>query len=254
MKIFEITIFGITFSPTYYALMYILWFIFAWIFMKKFYQFHKKEHLDDLFFLIGLWVILWWRFGYVFFYNFSFYLENLWEIFAIWKWGMSFHGGLLWVIVSVFIFAKKYNYSFWGIIDYLAVIAPVGLWFWRIWNFLNNELYWFPYYNWPFPMMIQGVPHFPSPLLEMLWEGIILWIVLWVFFLKKFYKKAWFLSWIFLLGYGLSRIIVEFVRLPDSHIGYLFGTNFLTIGMIYTFPMIIFGLFLVIKWEKYLRK
>lgn len=143
MKIFEITLFDITIAPTYYALMYILGFIAAWFFLKKFFIFREKEHLDDLFFLIGVGVIFGGRLGYVLFYNLAFYLENPLKIFAIWEGGMSFHGGLLGVIFATFYFAKSREYKFWNLMDHLAVIAPIGLGLGRIGNYLNNELYGF---------------------------------------------------------------------------------------------------------------
>lgn len=249
MKIFEITLFGINIAPTYYALMYILGFIAAWFFLKKFFSFHKKEHLDDLFFLLGMGVILGGRLWYVLFYNLAFYLDNPLKIFAIWEGGMSFHGGLLGVIFATFYFSKTRKYQFWNLIDHLAVITPIGLALGRIGNYLNNELYGFSWYSGPFAMRVGDNFHFPSPLLEMFLEGIILFaIVFYLFFYKNFIKKPAKLSAIFLIGYWLSRIFVEFFRLPDANIGYLFGTNFITIGMLYSLPMIIFGLFLYKKF------
>lgn len=125
MKIFDITIFGITIAPAYYALMYILAFVVAWFFVKKFFKFRDKTHLDELFFYVGLGVIFGGRFGYVVLYNFSYYLSHPLEIFAVWEGGMSFHGGLLGVIIATCIFAKKFSYKFWSIIDILAVITPI---------------------------------------------------------------------------------------------------------------------------------
>lgn len=249
MKIFEISIFGLTIAPTYYALMYILGFIAAWFFMKKFFTFKNPKDLDDLFFLIGLGVILGGRLGYVIFYNLPYYLENFWKIFAIWEGGMSFHGGLIGVLLATLYFAKTRKYSFWNLIDHLAVITPIGLGLGRIGNYLNNELYGYADYIGPFAMRVGDNYHFPSPLLEMFLEGILLFLILaFLFFYKNFYKKTAKLSAIFLIGYGLSRIFVEFFRLPDANIGYLFGTNFITMGMIYSLPMVLFGLYLYKKY------
>lgn len=251
MKIFEFTIFGITIAPTYYALMYIFGFVCAWFFMKKFFSFKKTQDLDDLFFLIWLGVVLGWRLGYILFYNLDFYLQNPTQIIAIWQWWMSFHGGLLGVIFAVLYFCKKHNYNFWNLIDYLAIITPIGLAFGRFGNYLNNELYGFSNYNSIFAMQINGIWHFPSPLLELLLEWIILFLIQ-IYFFRKFLNwkkifKSWFFSWNFLLIYGISRIIVEFFRLPDSHIGYLFGTNFATMWMIYSLPMVFFGIYLILR-------
>lgn len=247
MKIFELTIGGITIAPTYYALMYVLGFVAGFFFLKKFFVWKKMSDLDDFIFAVGLGVILGGRLGFVILYDLSFYLSHPLEIFAIWKGGMSFHGGLIGVILATIIFAKKSGYRFWQLIDSLAVIVPVGLGFGRFGNFLNNELYGFADYNGPFAMMIRGVPHFPSPLLELVLEGLLLGIILMYCFFrtnaKNFPGK---LSGIFLVGYAISRIIVEFFRLPDANIGYLLGTNFLTLGMMYSLPMLIFGIFLLI--------
>lgn len=248
MKIFEITLFGVTIAPTYYALMYILAFVVAWFFVKKFFTFKKSEHLDELFFLVGLGVIFGGRLGYVLLYNFSHYISHPLEIFMIWQGGMSFHGGLVGVILAVLFFAKKFDYPFWKVIDILAVITPIGLLFGRFGNYLNNELYGFADYNGPFAMVVAGVPHFPSPLLEMFLEGFVLFsIMAFLFFRTKMYEKTGKLSGIFLVSYAIFRIFVEFFRLPDAHIGYIFGTVFLTVGMMYTAIMFISGLFLIFR-------
>lgn len=249
MKIFQLNIFWFTIAPTYYALMYILWFLAAWFFLKAYFPFKKKSDLDDLFFFAGIGVILGGRIGYILFYNFDYYLENLSKIFAVWEGGMSFHGGLIGVILAIIYFAKSRGYNFWNVADYLAVITPIGLWLGRIGNYLNNELYGFSPYSWPLAMRVGDNYHFPSPLLEMFLEWIVLFLILsFLFFRKNFSKKIAKLSWLFLIGYAVSRIIVEFVRMPDANIGYLFGTNFITLGMIYSLPMLIVGLIIYKKY------
>lgn len=130
-----------TIAPTWYALMYILGFVAAWCFLKKYQHFRDTDDLDTLFFFAGLGVILGGRLGYVLLYEFEWYLANPLEILAIWKGGMSFHGGLLGVIFAVWLFSRRYRYEFWRLIDTIAVIVPVGLGLGRFGNYLNNELY-----------------------------------------------------------------------------------------------------------------
>ncbi len=103
---------------------------------------------------------------------------------------MSFHGGLLGVILATYYFSKKFDYKFWNVIDILAVITPVGLAFGRFGNYLNNELYGFADYSGPFAMRVQGIPHFPSPLLELLLEGVVLFVILLFIFFKTNLKNS----------------------------------------------------------------
>ncbi len=247
MSIFTFQIWNFTLAPSWYGLMYALGFLIGFFFLQAKIKWQNPKDLDSLLFLVFLGVILGGRLGYVFFYNFDFYLQNPIEIFKVWKGGMSFHWGFLWVLIGVYIFCKKYSYKYWWIMDYLAIITPVWLWLGRIGNWINGELPWYAIYRWPFPMMIDKIPHFPSPLFEMFLEWVTLFIVLFSLF-KIFPKKIWtgFFSSIFLIGYGIARLIAEQFRLPDAHIGYLFDTNWITLGMIYTVPMIIIGLWLFI--------
>ncbi len=215
---------------------------------KNFFQFKKPEHLDELFFLLWLGVILGGRIGYILLYNFSYYISEPLKIFAIWEGWMSFHGGLLGVILATYYFSKKFDYKFWNVIDILAVITPVGLAFGRFGNYLNNELYGFADYSGPFAMRVQGIPHFPSPLLELLLEGVVLFVILlFIFFKTNLKNSPGKISGIFLLWYGIARIISEFFRLPDSQIWYIFGTDFITIGMIYTLIMIVFWIYFLMR-------
>jgi phosphatidylglycerol:prolipoprotein diacylglycerol transferase len=164
---------------------------------------------------------------------------------------MSFHGWLLWVILAVYIFSKIYKKSFFTITDTLAIIVPIAIGLWRIGNYINQELPWFAPYNGPFAIVKNGLSYFPSPLLELLLEGGLLFIIM-LFASKrldffdwkktsKLYRKGT-LSSIFLIWYSVMRIIAEQFRLPDGHIGYLLGTDWLTLGIVYTLPLFITGI------------
>ena len=160
---------------------------------------------------------------------------------------MSFHGWFLGVVMAVYFFAKRYRYQFWSLIDTLAVIIPVALGLGRVGNWINQELPGYAPYDGIFPMIIDWISHFPSPLFEMLLEGIVLLIVMlasWRFLSKK---NPWFLSGIFLIGYSIARLIAEQYRLPDAHIWYILSTNWLTLGILYTVPMLGYGVYLVIR-------
>jgi phosphatidylglycerol:prolipoprotein diacylglycerol transferase len=222
--------------------------------MKHAWKFRDND-IDTLLYYIFFGVLLWGRIGYVLLYNPWYFLAHPSEIFAFWNGGMSFHGGFLGVLIAVFAFARLKKYSFFAITDVLAVIIPVALGLGRIGNSINQELLGFSPYNWPFAVVVNGVSHFPSPLFEMLLEGILLFGIMFSFWkLRPSYFKLrtsnWFLSSIFLIGYATMRLIAEQFRLPDSHIGYLFGTDFITIGMIYTLPMFVFGLYLLSRTMK----
>lgn len=226
--------------------------------MKKWSKFSVKD-LDNLLFYVFFWVILGGRFGYVIFYNLAYFIKYPSEIFYIWQGWMSFHGWLIWVLISIYLFSIKYKKSFFSISDSLAIIIPLALWLWRLGNYINQELLgYFPYY-WPLSITKNWVSYFPSPLFEMLLEWGILFIIMlfssrkiWYFKLSslEIKNKEWVLSWIFLLWYGFFRLIAEYFRLPDEHIWYLFHTNWITLGMIYTLPLVAWGVIILYRWRK----
>lgn len=242
MHIFELSVFGFQIAPTWYGLMYALGFTFCYIFVKL-YSTIQQKHLDTLLTYIFFWVIWGGRLGYIILYNPILFMENPLEILAIWNGGMSFHGGLLWVLIASFIFGKIYNYKFFELTDILAVCLPVALGLGRIGNWINQELPWYTPYDGPFAMTIHWVKHFPSPLLEMVLEGIVLFGILFSLWysgrLGILKLKPWFLGAIFLIWYSIARLIAENFRLPDSHVGYLWGTDWMTLGIAYTIPMLI---------------
>ncbi len=246
MTIFEIHLFWITIAPSYYWLMYALWFI-AW-----YYYFYKrniisKDELESLFFYVFVWLILGWRIWYILFYDLWFYLESPLNILKVWEWWMSFHGWFLWVVFSVLAFCKKNKLSFWKIIDELAVIVPVWIFFGRMWNYLNKELLWFSNYTWIFAVEKNWNYYFPSPLLEWLLEWFVLLIIL--FFINKNKKFYWKTSAYFLIFYSMFRIFVEiFFRTPDTQIWYIFW--YATMWEILSLPMFLFWIFLLFVLRK----
>ncbi len=186
------------------------------------------------------------RLGYVFFYDFTFYLSNLRNIFFLWEGGMSFHGGLIGAILGSLFIAKKNELDFFDITDIIALYAPIGLFFGRVGNFINSELYGVQTSGtWGviFPA-VDNYPRHPSMLYEAFLEGIVLYIILMSINNKK--VKSGIISGYFLLLYGSFRFIVEFVRLPDAHIGYIYY-DWVTMGQLLTVPMLGFGLILIFR-------
>ncbi len=250
MYIFEFTIFWVHIAPSYYWLMYLLGFL-AWFYIiKKRIEFafktknwgkiqekKAKELLDDLLIYLVLGVILWWRIWYILFYNFSWYLENPLNILKIWEWGMSFHWWLIWVALALFLFSKKNKVNFYSLADHIALVAPIWIGLGRIWNYLNKELLGFYPYYWPFNVDWR----FPSPLLEMFLEWVVLFIILnWVYRNKKLATGQ--IASLFLILYWVFRIFVEvFFRTPDEHIWYIWG--YFTLWGIYSFFMVIVGVY-----------
>lgn len=247
MYIFDISFYSLHIAPTWYGLSYALWFFICYTFLSNRFPFSKKEHSESLLTYVFFWIILGGRIGYIIFYNVLFFIDNPIRIFYIWEWGMSFHGWFIGTIIAVYLFTRKYKYQFWKLIDTLAIIVPIAIWLWRIWNWINNELPWYTPYYWLFPMKILWINHFPSPLLEMLLEGILLFLVMLLSSRYLKHIKPWLISWIFLVWYSIARIIAEQYRLPDIHIWYIFWTDFLTLWIVYTVPMILYGVYLIVK-------
>lgn len=251
MHIFEWSFFGIQISPTWYWFMYAIGFSICYIFVKK-YGYLRKDHIDDFLIYIFFGVVLGWRLGYVLLYDLPYFVAHPSDVFAVWKWGMSFHGWALWVIFALLLFSWRKKYSLYDLADPLVAILPLALWLGRIGNAINGELPWYSPYSWPFPMMIDSIPHFPSPLLQAFLEGIVLLFIMQSF--RKYEQRngrtPWRASAIFLIGYGILRIFAEFFRLPDTQIGYLFGTQWITLGMMYSLPLIFWGIYLYFLSKK----
>ncbi|MBE7185768.1 MAG: prolipoprotein diacylglyceryl transferase [Methylobacterium mesophilicum] len=204
----------------------------------------KPEDLDDFIVWAAVGIVLGGRLGYVLFYNLPMYAANPLEAFAIWDGGMSFHGGMLGTIIAMVLFARSRNILPWSMLDVVASGAPVGLGLVRCANFINSEL-WGRISDVPWAMEFPtGGPftRHPSQLYEALLEGLVL------FFVMRFMthsrlklRTPRYVGAIFIMGYGLSRIFVEFFREPDAQLGYLFG-DWLTMGMVLSLPMVLIGL------------
>ncbi len=239
------------FAIRWYALAYVLGIIIAWFVVKYFNRtnkvFDEKKVSDDFFAYAVLSVIIGGRLGYVLFYNLSFYLNNPLDILKVWEGGMSFHGGLIGVLIGSYLFCKKHKINYLSFTDLVSISIPVGLFFGRIANFINMELYGRTTksrFGIVFPNA-GDLPRHPSQLYEAASEGLILFIIL--FYLAKYtnaQKHRGLLSGIFLIGYGISRFTVEFFREPDIQIGYIF--KYFTLGQLLTIPLIIFGILLII--------
>lgn len=234
----------------WYSLAYIVGIIAAWFIIKYFNRqtkvFDEKKVSDDFFMYSILSVILGGRIGYILFYNLSFYFKHPLDIFKIWQGGMSFHGGLIGVLIGSYLFCKKHKINYFSFTDLVSISIPVGLFFGRIANFINMELYGRTTKS-KFGIIFPNagdLPRHPSQLYEAASEGLILFIIL--FYLAKYtnaQKHKGLLSGVFLIGYGISRFLVEFFREPDIQIGYIF--KYFTLGQLLTIPLIIFGIILI---------
>jgi len=209
-----------------------------------------KTHLDDFLVWIAVGIVVGGRTGYVLFYDLPVMMENPIRIIQIWNGGMSFHGGLMGAIVAMILFARKNVIPVWSMFDIIAAVVPIGLLFGRIANFINGEL-WGRLSSAPWAIVFPtGGPfaRHPSQLYEAALEGIVLLLLLasLIFGIKAF-KKPGLIAGIFVMGYGLSRIFVEFFREPDAQLGYLLGTNWLTMGMVLSCPMVLIGLWAALR-------
>ncbi len=230
----------------WYSLAYILGILIGWYLSKKI--FIKNDEInrkfDDYIGYIIIGIILGGRLGYVLFYNLNYYSNNILDVLKIWEGGMSFHGGLIGVIIASVLFTKKNNDDVFKYLDIVALVAPIGILFGRIANFINSELYghessapWAVQF-----IKIDNLYRHPSQLYEAFLEGFILFLILLIFWKKKYLEKTGIISALFLIIYSIFRFIVEFFRVPDEQIGY-FVFN-LTMGQIISLVFFIFGLFL----------
>ena len=235
----------------WYGLSYLAGFgLFWWIQVQRLKLAHvhqarwNKDEISDVLFTGIMGVIVGGRIGYVLFYNFGEFLANPVYLFKIWEGGMSFHGGLIGVLVAQAWHARKFRRNWWEVMDFVAVAVPVGLLTGRIGNFINAEL-WGRVTTMPWGMVFPHAgpePRHPSQLYEAALEGaLLLAIMLW--FARK-PRPMMAASGLFLIGYGLGRTVVEFFRTPDAHLGFLAG-GWLTMGMLLSAPMWIAGLIIM---------
>lgn len=229
----------------WYGLTYLVGFVAGWwlgrLRARKPWSPLNEDQVGDLLFYIALGVILGGRFGYVVFYNFdAFIADPLWLL-RVWEGGMSFHGGLLGVMLAMWWYGRKVGSGFWRIADFVAPLVPVGLGAGRIGNFINGEL-WGKQTDVPWGMVFPQAPdaltRHPSQLYQFALEGVLFFVILWWFSAKPRPRMA--VSGLFLVCYGVFRFLVEFVRQPDPQLGYL-AFDWLTMGQVLSFPMILAG-------------
>jgi phosphatidylglycerol:prolipoprotein diacylglycerol transferase len=232
----------------WYGIMYLVGFIgFWWLGLLRARQPHspvKPEQVGDLLFYGVLGVILGGRLGYILFYSLSAFLQDPLILFQIWEGGMSFHGGLIGVIIAAWIYSRRHDVGLVRLCDFVAPMVPIGLGAGRLGNFINGELWGAPT-DLPWGMVVPRLgpePRHPSQLYEAFLEGLVLFAILWIFSRKP--RPTGAVCGLFLVAYGVLRFLVEFVRLPDQHIGYL-AFGWLTLGQVLTLPMIIGGLTLL---------
>ena len=239
-------------SIRWYSLAYVLGIIIGWwlgkkLILSKNYLFKQKfdlKHFDDLITYLIISIIIGGRLGYVFFYNINYYVDNPIDIFKIWKGGMSFHGALIGIILGTYFFSVRRKIETLILLDVIACVSPIGIFFGRIANFINGELVGkVSYVPWSviFPN-VDLMPRHPSQLYEAVLEGLILFFILNIIFLKKKYKIG-SCSYLFLIFYGIFRIISELFREPDIQLGYIY--NFASMGSILSLIMIFSGLTMI---------
>ena len=245
------------FQIRWYSIAYILGILIGWWLAKKIIDFKIKKKIlffdinffDDLISYIIISIILGGRFGYIIFYNFDYYFNNPIDIFKIWEGGMSFHGALIGVIIGTYFFSKKIKVNAFFFLDVIASVAPIGIFFGRVANFINSELYGKPsnfFFSVVFPK-IDMIPRHPSQLYEALLEGVVLFSIL-ISAIFRENIRIGMCSSLFMILYGLFRILAEQFREPDIQIGYLF--NLFSMGSILSSAMILSGIFIFIKIKK----
>ncbi len=239
----------------WYSLAYLSGLIFAWWQLSKMAEQPKspfnKQQIDDFIVWGMVGIIAGGRLGYVLFYNPSYYFSHMGDILRLWDGGLSFHGGLAGVVVTTILYAKAKKIPLFEFGDRIAVVSPIGLFFGRVANFINGELWGSPS-NLPWAMTFPSggdVARHPSQLYEALGEGLILYLLLsYLFKRTNISRYPGMLIGVFFLGYGLARYLVEFVRVPDAHLGLIGG--FISMGQILSLPMLAVGLGFVLYATK----
>jgi phosphatidylglycerol:prolipoprotein diacylglycerol transferase len=260
------------FAIRWYALAYVAGLLGGWFYAKRLaartelwipLRQPKPTDIDDLIVWVALGVVLGGRTGYVLFYNLGAYLQNPLEMFAVWRGGMSFHGGFLGAVLALVLFARSRDLNPLALLDMAAVVTPIGLFFGRIANFINGELWGRPAPDFPYAVVFPHAgpePRHPSQLYEAFGEGLVLFVIMAIAARKFGFRRPGLLGGIFVLGYAVARIVCEFFREPDAQLGFLFGSSVeglgggITMGMLLSVPMAIVGLvFIVMALRGYTR-
>ncbi len=246
---------GLPLAIRWYSVMWLGGCVLAWLYVRWFitrppHAMNDRDASDFLFWAI-LATVIGGRLGYVGFYMPGLMLDNPISLFAIWQGGMSFHGGLIGVIVAMILFARRRNLDLLAMSDAIACAAPIGLFLVRIANFINGELYG-RVTDAPWGMVFPGggdLPRHPSQLYEAALEGLVLFLILFVVSRsERIRMKTGMLTGIFFIGYAAARGLVELVRQPDAHLGLLLGGA--TMGQLLSIPVLLLGLYLVIRAQR----
>jgi phosphatidylglycerol---prolipoprotein diacylglyceryl transferase len=239
----------------WYALAYVAGLVLGWAYARVFVRQKTfwggaapldRLDIDDLLLYAAMGVILGGRLGYVLFYNPEFYLAHPAEIFAVWKGGMSFHGGLVGTALAIYVLARRKRISVLILADVCAAAVPIGLFLGRIANFIKPELWGRPT-GVPWAMVFPGAgpfPRHPSQLYEASLEGFVLFLVLYIAVHLGALRRPGLVAGLFATGYGIARITCEFFREPDPQLGFLFGSA--TMGMLLSLPLIGIGVALIV--------
>ena len=235
-----------SFEIRWYSLAYIVGIIMGWLLCKKILiqKSDINEKFDDYITYLVIGMIIGGRLGYIIFYNFSYYINNFFDIFKVWEGGMSFHGGLIGIIIASILFTKKHNQDSFLYMDLVSLVAPIGIFFGRLANFINSELYGTPTdIPWAVTFIqVDNMSRHPSQLYEAILEGIILFIILMYFKNKDYLKKPGLISGLFLIFYSIFRFFIEFARVPDEQVGYLIFK--LSMGQIISLIFFVIGIIL----------
>jgi len=244
------------FAIRWYALAYISGLVIGWQIMKRMCtqppRLLSPEKIDDFLLWAALGVILGGRLGYVLFYKPGFYAANPLQVFTVWEGGMSFHGGLLGVICAIVLYALRNRADPFMLSDLVAMVVPIGLFFGRLANFINGELWGRPSdVAWAMVFPRGGpLPRHPSQLYQAFFEGVVVLAAVWlVARMTAGRRRPGLLTGVFCAGYGMARIVGEVFREPDSFLGFLFG-DWLTMGMLLSLPMVAFGAWLIVRAER----
>jgi phosphatidylglycerol---prolipoprotein diacylglyceryl transferase len=229
----------------WYGLMYLIGMAAAWSFgcfriRQQSWRGWTCHQFADLIFYCALGVVIGGRLGYLLFYGWARLSQDPWFLFRLWEGGMSFHGGFLGVLIAAGIYGKQHHRSFVAIMDFIAPLAPLGLLFGRLGNFINGELWGKPT-EMPWGMIFPNggmVSRHPTQLYELFLEGLVMFFILWIYSYRE--RPRYAVSGLFLMSYGCFRSLIEFWRIPDEQLGYL-AWDWLTMGQLLSIPMIVVG-------------